>query len=437
MSAIAGPPANWPLGSLRELGRGTLAFYRTLHRDYGDLARFHIGPVPAHLVSSPAAVLELLRDDIEGARRGLANQALRPFFGHALFFTEGAEWRARRAAFQRSFTRSRLARLDAMSWRQARAWVERLARLPAGTVVDLHAEVRSLLLEIAAEALVGSAQLLAHPELRRDVDALWQEAERRANPLGRLNPVRSTRFHLGLRRLRRAVDAALSKPAALAPECLLGDLLALQRSGELELSRAALRDEAITFLLTAHECTTLVTSTTLYLTATEERWEPLARRARTVLAGAGDAPPSAGHFAGFHALRHALNEAMRLFPPTWIMARQLRRPTAVLGQTLPKDALLLISPFLLHRHPEHWSSPESFQPERFERSESQHAFLPFGAGPRTCIGRSLALQLALQVNTLALGHLRLRAQRELRLPASPGLTLRPEGGLPVQLSAGS
>ena len=61
MQGIAGPPANWPLGSLRELGRGTLAFYRGLHRQYGDLARFHIGPVPAYLVTQPAAVLALLR----------------------------------------------------------------------------------------------------------------------------------------------------------------------------------------------------------------------------------------------------------------------------------------------------------------------------------------------------------------------------------------
>lgn len=376
MMGIAGPPVNWPLGSLRELGRGTLAFYRALHRNYGDLARFHIGPVPAYLISSPAAVLELLRDDIEGSRRGLANQALQPFFGRALFFTEGADWRARRAAFQRSFTRSRLARLDAMSWRQALAWVQRLAHLPVGTIVDLHAEVRGLLLDIAAEALVGSARLLAPPELRREVDLLWQEADRRTNPLGRLNPIRSARFHLGLRRLRQAVEAALSGPP-LAPDCLLADLLALQRTGEVELSQTALRDEAITFLLTAHECTTLVTSTTLFLTATAERWEALASQARTILADESDAPPAA-LLSVFQPLRHAMNEAMRLFPPTWIMARQLQRPTEVLGCGLPKDALLLISPFLLHRHPEHWSAPESFLPERFERSEAQHAFIPFG-----------------------------------------------------------
>jgi cytochrome P450 len=379
-------------------------------------------------------VLALLRDDITGLRRGLANQALQPFFGQALFFAEGADWRARRAAFQATFTRNRLARLDGVLWRRAEAWVERLASLPGGTELDLHAEVRGLLLDMAAEALIGSRLLLAQPGLREDVDALWQEADRRTNPLGRLNPLRSARFHWSLRRLRSSVSAALTEPA-LEPDCLLGDLLELRRSGESDLSLNALRDEAITFLLTAHECTTLVTATTLYLTATPERGDALAAQARAILASASELRPFASQLTGFHALRQATNEAMRLFPPTWIMARQLQRATKVLGHSLPKDALLLISPFLLHRHPAHWREPEVFLPERFERAESPHAFLPFGAGPRTCIGRNLALQQSLLVCTLALCRLRLVAQREVELPTSPGLTLRPQGGLPVQLWA--
>jgi enediyne biosynthesis protein E7 len=424
-----GPPAAWPLGSLPALRRGTLPFYRSLQREFGDLVRFHIGPVPAYLVSDPAAALRLLRADLDGLRRGFANQALRPFFGQGLFFSEGDAWRARREALQGSFSRARLARLDACVRRLAAGWLDKLRALPEGTCIDLHASVRELMLEISAEALLGAPHVLRHRGFIADLDALWLEADRRTNPLGRLNPLRAALFQCRLGRLRRAVTELLRAPPER--DCLLADLLELRRAGAAELDEPALRDEVITFVLTAHECTTLAASAALYLTATPERSAALAAEARSSL---GAEAVTSQHLPRLRLARSAVSEALRLFPPTWMLARQLERPAEVLGYALPSDALLLISPFLIQRHPAYWDQPEEFAPERFDAEVIRHAYLPFGLGPRTCIGRSLALQQAVMLCSLAHRSLRLSAQGSARLPLSPGLTLRPDGGFPVCVS---
>jgi cytochrome P450 len=136
--------------------------------------------------------------------------------------------------------------------------------------------------------------------------------------------------------------------------------------------------------------------------------------------------------------RAVVNETLRLYPPAWVITRRALAEDVVAGHRIPQGALVVMSPWLVHRHPEAWDSPESFDPQRFlgDEGTSSAAYLPFGAGPRLCIGRDFALVEA----TLMLAHI-LRAFDVRAIPghtprAVASVTLRPEGGLPMLVSGG-
>ncbi len=196
-----------------------------------------------------------------------------------------------------------------------------------------------------------------------------------------------------------------------------------------------LRDEVLTFFAAGHETTALALTWTLYLLSRHPGIERTLHDEVDRVPGDGETT-----FADVEALsytRMVIEEAMRLFPPTFSFSRTALADDKVGGHPIRAGSVVTISPYLTHRNPRLWQDPQRFDPERFtpERIKARHrfAYLPFGGGPRICIGRGFAMaEACLVLATIARAY-RLRVTPGQRVEAHGRITLRPRYGLRMTL----
>jgi cytochrome P450 len=194
-----------------------------------------------------------------------------------------------------------------------------------------------------------------------------------------------------------------------------------------------LRTEVTTFLLAGQETTSLALTWTWYLLARYP--EARARLENEIDAVLKGRPPSYTDLANLPYLRMVVDESLRLYPPAWGFSRQALADDRLGGFPLPRGWLAFVIPYVLHRLPAFWPNPEQFDPERFlpERvaDRPKFAYIPFGAGPRQCIGHQFALiETQLSVATFAQSY-RLHLSPGHRADPWPLITLRPRFGMPM------
>jgi cytochrome P450 len=196
-----------------------------------------------------------------------------------------------------------------------------------------------------------------------------------------------------------------------------------------------LRDEVMTMFLAGHETTANALTWTWYLLSENpSARERLDAELDRELAGR---PPRLEDLPGLSYAAAVLRESMRLYPPAWMISRNAIEEDRLGSHRIPKGAILLVSPYVMHRHPGFWERPESFEPERFLAEEAHRgprpAYFPFGAGPRQCIGKDFALQEA----QLVLARMAQRCRLDLvpghPVEAQPMVTLRPKHGMQMQI----
>jgi cytochrome P450 len=201
------------------------------------------------------------------------------------------------------------------------------------------------------------------------------------------------------------------------------------------MSDKQLRDEVITLLTAGHETTTLVLAWTCCLIGT--RPEVLEHMAAET-AFLNGRTPAYEDVMKLRYCRMVVEESMRLYPPVWTMSRTAVEEDEIGGYRIPAGSEILIFPYITQRHPKWWQEPDVFRPERFAPENSaarpRYAYLPFGAGPRTCIGLNFAMTEILVVLTMLLQRYRLKlAIDPAQVKPEPSVTLQPRPGVPVML----
>jgi cytochrome P450 len=201
------------------------------------------------------------------------------------------------------------------------------------------------------------------------------------------------------------------------------------------MSNTQLRNELLTLVLAGHETTANALSFIFYLLSRHpEVSRRLAAEVEDVLAGR---PPSLADLKRLEYTTMVIEEAMRLYPPAWVLERQAVGPDEVGGFSIPKSSIVGISPFILHRNPALYSNPEGFDPDRFDNTTSasrgKYHYLPFGGGPRFCIGNAFALMEMQIIVPMIVQRFRLDLVPGFRLELDPSVTLRPKRGIPVTL----
>jgi cytochrome P450 len=325
-----------------------------------------------------------------------------------------------------------------------------------GEPLDIDVEMMQLALAILGQALFGTDLSGRAGELvRATLAALDHLIHRARNPLGApafIPTRRNRRFRAARQQLGQAADAlirerrqALANRGDSADTAQAADLLGTLVSARDEttggrMDEQALRDEILTMLIAGHETVASALTWTWHLLAAHPE-KALQMRAELSKVLGGRAP-EVTDLPELPYTKMVFEEALRLYPPAWLITRKaLAEDEIECGgrYTIPAGSLVAISPYLIHRHPQFWENPEAFEPARFalERTAGRlrFAYIPFGGGPRLCIGDGFArLEAQLVLATVA-QRFRLEALTGRPVVAEPLVTLRPRGGLPMRVVA--
>lgn len=439
------PPGPFLIGQALGIQRDPLSLFDTAVATYGDTVRLWGLGKKMWLFRHPDAIRQVL---VEGSSKYSIRISSRRMLGHwlgeGLFIIEGAPWRRRRRLMQPLFHE----RVVQEQWGGlvtaiAEKYSQQVAERAQATEQELLAVTTALTLEVAASAFFSST--LTPEEVERfsrhvtDLVYLYgawiRSAARRLLPssLIALHPT----FRAAVRELdevvRRLIAARRAEPTSSGTD-LLSRLLRLDGQ-EGRLSDEEIRDEVMTMLFAGHETTADALAWACYLLATNpDAQVRLVDEASAVLQGRAATVADLPQLA---YTRRVVNETLRLYPPAWATFRHALEADRVMGYQVEAGDLVAITPYLLHRHPRYWPDPDRFDPDRFlpaaEAQRPRHLFLPFGAGPRQCLGKHLALMEM----PIVLATLLQRVQLEYRgAPIQPEavLTLRPRGGVPLIVS---
>ena len=407
----AGPSGRWwGLPLLRAMRRDYLGFEMCMHRDYGDLCVLRLGYEQAWNLMSP----ELVREALVGQHAHLIRwergiEVFAQVLGQSVLVTEGPTWQRQRRMLMPAFTPARVAGYAALMGRAGQGLLDRW--IPAGvdqaTVAmdDLWSEATMdvILQVLFSRPAEGDARRAAAANRQLGATGFREMFLPLTLPDWLPLPgkhAKRTALHTLRTLIQRHVDARQAAPASDAgPQDLLGMLLSLRddSSGE-ALSAQEVFDQCMVTFQAGHDTTTSGLLWWSWLMATHP--EAAQRAADEVDRVIGDAPPAADDLARLPWLQATLKEALRLYPPApALMSRRTTTPITLGGWTIPRGAMLRITPWTLHRDEQLFPQAERFLPERFldgAPPPPKGAWMPFGAGPRVCIGQHFAqLEMAL------------------------------------------
>ncbi|MEE2637793.1 MAG: cytochrome P450 [Acidobacteriota bacterium] len=427
------------LGSLPGFRRDPLDLLMRGFWAAGDAVRFRLFTRSVILLAHPTHARHVLQErgsNYSKRTRGFA--VLRDLLREGLLTSEGAHWLRQRRIAQPAFHRTRIARFGDTMTRAASDQVDRWLE-SREAVHDISADMMRLTLRIVGETLLST-------DVSRKADRVGQAlsiAQRAGNQaLGRILPRPRWWPSPNTRRVRAAIrtlDEVILEIIATRrtqhdrEDDLLSMLVAARdaETGE-RMSDAQLRDEVMTIFLAGHETTALALGWTWYLLAHHPTVRNrLYNEVDTVLAGH---EPGMADLARLVYVEQVVKESMRLYPPAWAISRCAISDDVVGGVRVPAGSIVLLSPYVTHRHPAFWERPEVFDPDRFASDHSARppfAYFPFGGGPRQCIGNTFAMiELVLVVTTIAQ-----RCRIDLATPpvvgTKPMITLRP--ATPIRL----
>jgi cytochrome P450 len=433
-------PGNPVLGHLREFKRDRLALFERTFRECGDMGVYRLGRTPFYFANS----VELAQDVLISQARPFEKTNrfrtfLRPLLGEGLLTAPNGLNKTQRRLIQPSFTANAIKRSAGF----ASAYAERMAGMwRDGDVVDVRREMVRLLLWIVGKNLFSRDVFDEADELGAALTNAINGLDRMARAAVPLTiewptPV-NLRYRGAIARFERSFYGFLNerRTSGERPPDWLTMLLDSRYDDGSPMSDRQIRDEALTMYMAAHETTATGLTWTFYLLAQNpEAYARLQEETRRVLGGR---TPELADRPNLPYALQVFKEALRLYPPVYYFGRQAVEDVTVAGYNVPAGTPVLFSPYVLHRRPDYFPEPDRFIPERFAPAEEakipRHAWMPFGTGPRTCIGNNHALLNGhLIVATLA-QRVHFTALEPLHVGTDPQMTLRPRGVIRMQVS---
>ena len=397
----------------------------------GDLFRIHAPGRRSDtwIVNNPADIKHVLVTRHRNFTKGIGLDRVRILLGNGIMTSEGELWRRQRRMIQPMFHRRVLEQFAVLIERCVDDRIEHWTRLAArGEPVDVTQEMSTLTLDIVLRSIFGS-------------DLEWLTDRIGGNPFAIVaeHSARDLAFAYRFRLLSRLVGELVGRRRAAGEEHFdfLGMLIAARdKESGAPMPDRELIDEAMTLVVAGHETTASALNWTWYLLATHPE-------AFACLTAELDATPqSAGmtlaQSEALHYTQAVICEAMRLYPPGWILTRRTIGPDRLSGYTVPPGTDVILSPYLIQRHPAHWDRPLEFRPERFiapaTDPRDRWIYIPFAAGPRHCIGETFAMyEMTVHVARVA-RRLRMEYIDEGPLELEAAINLRARRGLNMRLA---
>ena len=439
-----GPRGRPPVEDLRALQIGPHAFLQRAAAQYGDVLRYPLGPLPVYLVSHPDGVKHILQDNARNySKDTFQYNLLGTITGNGLLTSDGDFWFRQRRLAQPAFHRQRIADFGPLMTGATEAMLaDWRPYAEVGQAIDVAAEMMHVALQIVGKALFSVEIGDRADALARATLTVLDQIVFRAKTFGMVPSWAPTpgnlRARRGLHTLDQAVRDTINRRRRDGEEG--GDLLAMLMSARDPETGAAmtdqqLRDEVMTMLIAGHETVASVLAWTWYLLAGAPEVEAkLHEEVDRVLAGR---PPTADDLPKLPITGMIFDEALRLYPPAWIITRKALADDEIGGYHIPAGTLVVTSPYVTQRDARFWDSPDAFDPERFSPERSvgrpRFAYYPFGGGPRLCIGNHFALVEAGLVIAAVAQRYSLRLVPGQQIAVEPSVTLRPKHGLMMTL----
>jgi len=394
-----------------------------------------------HMVMDPGAIRRILLEKVDDYPKSKATKnILRPAIGDSLFIAEGAHWRWQRRAAAPVFTHRNIANLAPVMAQAADRAADRIAG--QGThAVDMMSEMVQTTFDVISEVTFSGDGSFDSSKVHQAIDDYIAEAGKislldmlgvpdwvprpgrmmSGNALGDMKTVADT-----------AIEARKARGAKDTPDLLDLLLAGVDPETKKTMNTAELRDNLLTFIVAGHETTALTLAWVLYLCAFDQEEQS---KARAEIADICDDGPITGDQAmQLTFVRQIIDETLRLYPPAGIISRTAQTNDTLCAREIRPGDTVMIPIYTLQRNRLLWDEPDAFKPERFadRKAVDRYAYLPFGDGPRICIGASFAIQEAVIV--LATLLKRFRFDLVEGKPPKPVmiLTLRPEGGVWLQ-----
>jgi len=433
-----------PIALIRTLKRNPLECWAAQHFEQPIVA----GGLPvghALLVHEPTAIRHVLLDNAANYRKDrLQRRVLSAGLNEGLLSAEGEQWRLQRRVIAPILARKTVMDFTPAMMGAADVLIKRWSRLGDYATIDVAAEMARITLEVVERTIFSDGFGSDAEDIRAAMVTYF-------NTIGKISPldllgvpdfvprlsrlrVRSTLkfFESEVDRVISARRRILAEQPDQAPHDLLTHLLeALDSESEDRITESEVRSNILTFIAAGHETTANTLSWSMFLLSQSREWrERVQAEADRELTG-----PTPGIADRLVETRAVIEEAIRLYPPIAAISRVALGDDDLSGERVRSGSLIVISPYVLHRHHLLWDSPNAFDPQRFlgsARAEiDRFAYLPFGSGPRKCIGSTFALQEATLVLAMIVKQFSFQLKPGHAVWPTLQVTLRPANGLPM------
>ncbi len=432
------PLAKPILGHLLQLKKDPLGFLLRVSRETGDIIQLKLGPRKVTFLKHPEFIKHVFLDESKNYDKGTRGwDKLRVILRKGVFTSDGKLWQRQRKTMQPGFQRERIISL-------ARVMIEETQNLVTewelyskkGQAVDVHQEMMKITFRIIAKSMFSEdlnqkqIQMVSH-DLPLILDYGAKSYQKFLDlPLSFPTPV-----HLKVRKAVRNLDNMVMniikerRKKDSEDQDLLSILLnAKDPDTGMGMDDMEIRDQVMTIMLAGHETTANSLSFALYLLSKNPAiTHKLESEADNVLNGN---PPGIEDLTKLRFTLKVFQEALRLFPPVWLIPRRSLKEDTIGGMRIPQGRTVFVCTFTLHRDPRFWEDPETFNPERFTEGNSNifhnFTYIPFGVGARTCMGKDFALIEAPIILATLFQKFRIISASDSPLTLDPSLTLRPK-----------
>jgi cytochrome P450 len=426
------------IGSVMRRFSGPLEFFCELKQNFGDAARFTLFNERFLLFSDPALVNEVLVTKQNSFRKGKALEGARVFLGNSLLVSEGEEHTRQRRLIQPAFHRGRIAGYAQIMAEKARQWTEAQR---AGAEIDLAVEMNRLTLAVVAATLFGSEVDAEAGDIAGSLTVIIENFNRMLLPLWGILRRLPTRANIELYRAHKKLDATIYRLISERRKDGRdhGDLLSMLLAAEdaenpqKRLTDVEVRDQAMTLFLAGHETTANALAWTWHLLTRHDDVRVKMKAEIDAVLGA-DKAPGLEDAARLPYTTAVFSEAMRLFPPVWVVGRRALEDVNIGDYEVPRRTIVITSQYLIHRDERYWPNPLEFRPERWldeaaQAERPKFAYFPFGGGGRVCIGEGFAWTEGVLILTVMARRWRFEAVPGHEIAINPTVTLRPKYGL--------
>ena len=435
-----GPSGLPALGSIYRLARDPLRFWLDASRDYGPITHVELGFLHVYMLNDPELIQEVLVSRHRECIKDVASlKELVRLVGFGLVTLEGEGWHKRRKLSSPPLQPKRIAGyVDTMV-----KYTERtVARFGEGEQRDMHTDSRRLTMSIAAKTLLGFEMGYEAERIGEILDTAVDYYTSRLFPWQRILPAAvPTRLQVRFERAMRELDEIIfgliarlrREDGAADADHLLGQLMRARDEEGKPLGDRQLRDEAITMLVGGHETTALTITYAVHELARHP--EHAARLRAEIEAAAAGRSLCASDLPALPFLDAVMRETLRLYPPVHALSRKVIQSFELGGYNIRPGSIVLITPFGMHRNPRWHDAPERFWPERWlTRPEpARGTYIPFGDGPRVCVGGHFAMAQAKFVLATFMRAVEVELPVGFELVLQPTVTLRPRDGMPVRI----